>query len=92
MDAGNPIRALQIETVKGEPDPASWLRGPSTGFGNSREPLDELRNRLRAMSEYELVAFGKAQREAGRSAELQEAQKEWRRRHPKKTAVGDREL
>jgi hypothetical protein len=62
------------------------------GLQSKEVDLAELRKELRRMSEYELVTFGKAQREVGRPNELQEARKEWRRRHPWKPAIEDREL
>ncbi len=64
--------------------------------GASEFSLENLRKRLQRMSDQELIQFGKACRELltpqanlGRPPrevfviELEEARKEWRRRHPK---------
>jgi len=57
----------------------------------SSDELEQLRTRLRKMSDEELVRFGKAARSLCRDPrcpdtfkrQLQEARAEWRRRHPK---------
>jgi hypothetical protein len=58
--------------------------------------LEDLRTRLRKMSDDELLRFGKAAREMSRPesnlgkpsdvyvTQLREAREEWRRRHPKR--------
>jgi len=57
----------------------------------SGDELEQLRNRLRKMSDAQLVHFGKAARSLCRDPkcpdtfkrQLAEARAEWRRRHPK---------
>jgi hypothetical protein len=57
----------------------------------SNDELEQLRTRLRKMSDAQLVSFGKAARSLCRDPkcpdvfklQLQEARVEWRRRHPK---------
>jgi len=57
----------------------------------SGDELEQLRTRLRKMSDAQLVSFGKAARSLCRDpkcpdtfkCQLQEARAEWRRRHPK---------
>jgi len=57
----------------------------------SSDELEQLRARLRKMSDGELIRFGKAARSLCRDPkcpdtfkrQLQEARAEWRRRHPK---------
>ena len=57
----------------------------------SSDELEQLRTRLRKMSETQLVSFGKAARSLCRDPkcpevfkrQLEEAKTEWRRRHPK---------
>ena len=57
----------------------------------SSDELEQLRARLRKMSDEELVRFGKASRSLSRDPrcpdtfkrQLQEARAVWRRRHPK---------
>ena len=57
----------------------------------SSDELEQLRARLRKMSDAQLVNFGKAARSLCRDpkcpdtfkCQLQEARAEWRRRHPK---------
>lgn len=80
-----------------EPDKATWTRGPQTAFSIEVD-LVTLRAKLQAMSEAELLAFGKEMQRMvyprvydgkGRPAanafsiQLDEARAEWRRRHPK---------
>lgn len=74
-----------------------WLQGPTTALGISID-FDALRGRLRAMTDDELLAFGKQMRSLvypltydgkGRpqvsafSVQLDAARGEWRRRHRK---------
>jgi hypothetical protein len=74
----------------------SWQQPPSNAFDNEVD-LDELRGRLRRMSDAELVAFGKQMHElvyplsygfngkpvvCAFSIQLDEARSEWRRRRP----------
>jgi len=57
----------------------------------SRDELEQLRTRLRKMTDAQLVNFGKAARSLCRDPkcpevfkrQLEEAKTEWRRRHPK---------
>jgi hypothetical protein len=57
----------------------------------SSDELEQLRNRLRKMTDAQLVSFGKAARSLCRDLrcpdtfkrQLQEARAEWKRRHPK---------
>ena len=57
----------------------------------SNDELEQLRTRLRKMTDNELMRFGKAARSLCRNRncpdtfkqQLQEARAEWRRRHPK---------
>ena len=58
----------------------------------SSDELEQLRNRLRKMTDAQLVSFGKAARSLCRDSrcpetfkrQLEEAVAEWRRRHPSK--------
>jgi hypothetical protein len=72
-----------------------WQRGPSQALSDAVD-VEELRKRLRKMSDQELVRFGKAARYMCSPAanfgkpprepfviQLNEARAEWRRRHPK---------
>ena len=57
----------------------------------SNDELEQLRTRLRKMTDAQLVSFGKAARSLRRDPkcpevfkrQLEEAKTEWRRRHPK---------
>ena len=57
----------------------------------SSDELEQVRNRLRKMSDAQLVSFGKAARSLCRDpkcpdtfkCQLEEARAEWKRRHPK---------
>ena len=57
----------------------------------SSDELEQLRTRLRKMTDAQLVSFGKAARSLSRDPkcpevfkrQLEEAKTEWRRRHPK---------
>ena len=57
----------------------------------SSDELEQLRNRLRKMTDAQLVSFGKAARSLCRDPkcpdtfkrQLEEARAEWKRRHPK---------
>jgi hypothetical protein len=57
----------------------------------SSDELEQLRTRLRKMTDAQLVSFGKAARSLCRNRDcpdtfkrqLEEARAEWRRRHPK---------
>ena len=72
--------------------PTSAGKGPAMiGFESEEIQLKKLREQLRAMSDAELIRFGKAlrrlagQRVSGvphRINRLEEARQEWRRRHP----------
>jgi hypothetical protein len=63
----------------------------SIAFESDEVQLENLRKRLRRMSEDELVRFGKAARSLCRNRDcpetfrrqLEEARAEWRRRHPR---------
>ena len=65
----------------------------SIAFESEEVELQKLRERLRLMSDEELVKFGKQVRSLSEprasvtpdswKAQLQEARAEWRRRHPK---------
>jgi hypothetical protein len=65
----------------------------SIAFESSEVQLQKLRERLRSMTDTELVKFGKAVRGLSEprvgvipdpwKEQLQEARAEWRRRHPK---------
>jgi hypothetical protein len=72
-----------------------WQQGPSTAFDEI--DVNEVRERLRKMTDRQLVEFGKAASlmcspEANRHEppremfviQLNEARVEWRRRHPKR--------
>jgi hypothetical protein len=74
----------------------AWQQGPSNALSNSVNQED-LRERLRRMSDADLVAFGKQMRGlvypltygydgkpvvCAFSIQLNEARAEWRRRHP----------
>ena len=76
---------------------SSWQQGPSNALSNSVN-LDLLRERLRRMSDADLIAFGKQMRGlvypltyggdgkaqvSAFSIQLDEARAEWRRRHPR---------
>jgi hypothetical protein len=64
------------------------------GFESEENKLRKLRERLRAMSDEELIQFGRSVRNLVRAkrvsatpdswpAQLEAAREEWRRRHPK---------
>ena len=61
----------------------------------SSDELEQLRTRLRKMSDAQLVSFGKAARSLCRDPkcpevfkrQLEEAKTEWRRRHPKGAVI-----
>jgi hypothetical protein len=65
----------------------------SIAFESSETQLQKLRERLREMSDEELIAFGKLVRRLSEprvipvpdpwKVQLREARAEWRRRHPK---------
>jgi hypothetical protein len=65
----------------------------SVGFLSEEESLRQLRERLRQMSDDELIKFGKMVRQLSAPrvgvihdpwpVQLQAAREEWRRRHPK---------
>ena len=71
----------------------------SIPFESSEVQLQKLRERLRSMTDTELVKFGKAVRGLSEprvgvipdpwKEQLQEARAEWRRRHPKAEARSD---
>ena len=79
----------------------TWTQGPSNAFNDSVN-LEALRVRLAAMTEAELIAFGRLMRSLvyprtydgyGRvqvsafSIQLDEARAEWRRRHSRPSAT-----